>query len=186
MIDQALTAKRLYAIGVGYSDSTDPVAAGLSISLFQDSVEHLVWGICKHLDVSAKDSESFVSLLEKVELATGNTVTGKARILELNKARVAFKHYGILPNPTEATKFRAYTYDFLVLACERYLGLEFDNLTELSLISDPQVRKHIENGKVARESGNSPRQCLSYLSRGTSRFRCCRSISQRWTLESMT
>ena len=52
--------------------------------------------------------------------AKGNTknisLPFKVKILELNKSRVNFKHYGNLPDISEAKKFKAYTEEFLTIS----------------------------------------------------------------------
>ena len=94
MIEQVVIAKRIFTIAERYSQQSDPLSAGLAISLFQDSVEQLTWCIVKNLDLDVKDSEGFVSLLSKIEKKSGESIPQKAKVLELNKARVGFKHYG--------------------------------------------------------------------------------------------
>ena len=86
----------------------------------------------------------FTTLLDKVEKSSEGTLPHKAKMIELNKARVGFKHYGNLPASSEAEKFRSYTYDFLVVASQRYLEVDFEKVSLSSLISDPKVRNHIE------------------------------------------
>ena len=147
MIDQVLIAKRLFSIGSTYSEEADPLSAGLAISLFQDSVELLVWCIAKHHSVAVKDNDAFTSLLEKIERISPDGVPHKAKMLELNKARVGFKHYGNLPASSESTKFRSYTQDFLVISCQRFLGINFDEVSLSSLIQIQKVREHVQNAE---------------------------------------
>ena len=147
MIEQVLISKRLFTLGESYTKQTDPLSAGIAISLFQDSVEQLLWCIAKKNDVSVKDTESFTSILEKIEKVSIDNIPNKAKILELNKARVGFKHYGNLPANSESDKFRSYTYDFLLVASERYLGLEFDKVSLASLVPDSTIRNHIEKAQ---------------------------------------
>ena len=63
MKEQLLLAKRLFLIGSGYAEKDDPVSAGVSISLFQDSIEIFIWSLLKNLDAEAKEQTSFTSFL---------------------------------------------------------------------------------------------------------------------------
>ncbi|PTB99790.1 hypothetical protein C9993_01375 [Marinobacter sp. Z-F4-2] len=108
MIEQVVISKRIFLIAEDYSRQSEPLAAGLAISLLQDAVEQLTWCIAKHQDLDVKDTEGFVSLLKKIEKKSGELVPQKAKILELNKARIGFKHYGNLPATSESEKFRLY------------------------------------------------------------------------------
>jgi hypothetical protein len=154
MVEQLITVKRIFAIAEHYSQQADPLSAGLAVSLFQDAVEQLSWCVAKHLDLDVKDSEVFTSLIAKIESRTGAAVPYKAKIYELNKARIGFKHYGNLPAHSESEKFRAYTYDFLVLGSQRYLNIDFESISLVSLIRDSEIRRHLEVAQTALLSGD--------------------------------
>ncbi|HCW89256.1 MAG TPA: hypothetical protein DHU56_04255 [Marinobacter sp.] len=149
MIEQVVISKRIYMIAEDYSRQSEPLASGLAISLLQDAVEQLVWCIVKQHDLGVKDTEGFISLLTKIEQKYGEPVPQKAKMLELNKARVGFKHYGNLPASSEAEKFRLYAHDFLVLACQRYLDVSFDDVSLASLIGDGKIRGHVQASQEA-------------------------------------
>jgi hypothetical protein len=153
VIDQVLISKRLYTIGESYSSQVDPVSVGLAISLFQDAIEQLVWCIVKHIDLNVKETEPFTSIVNKIESSSDEKFPDKAKILELNKARIGFKHYGNLPAVGESEKFRSYTYDCLVVASERYLNTDFESVSLASLVSDNTVRKYLEEAqeKLAKD-----------------------------------
>ena len=154
MIDQILISKKIYSIGEGYSRQPDTFSAGIAISLFQDAVEQLTWCIIKHNNISVKATESFTSLLDKIDKSSDDALPHKAKILELNKARVGFKHYGNLPASSESEKFRSYAYDFLLITCKRYLKTDFEKVSEASLISNSIVRSHVEKAEKALIEGN--------------------------------
>jgi lantibiotic modifying enzyme len=129
MIDQLLLSKRFFQQGELFSQGNDPISTGIAISFFQDSVELLVWLIIKEFSIDVKETESFTSLLDKVEkdlTQRGKSLLHKAKILELNKARVNFKHYGNLPASSESEKFRAYTESYLRTAFEVCFDMNFD------------------------------------------------------------
>ena len=149
MIEQVVIAKRIFTAAERYSRQADALSAGLAISLFQDAVEQLTWCIAKHLDLDVKDSEGFVSLISKIEQKCGEPMPQKAKVLELNKARVGFKHYGNLPASSESEKFRAYAYDFLALSSQRYLDIDYEAVSLASLIGDSTIRDHIEAAQQA-------------------------------------
>lgn len=149
MIEQVVISKRIFTIAEDYSRQSEPLAAGLAISLLQDAVEQLTWCIAKHQDLNVRDTEGFVSLLSKIEKKSGEPIPQKAKMLELNKARVSFKHYGNLPASSESEKLRIYVYDFLTLACQRYLETDFDEVSLAALIGSETIRGHIEAAQEA-------------------------------------
>jgi hypothetical protein len=151
MIEQLLLTKRLFQEGEKYSSSNDPISAGLAISLFQDSVESVIWLATKELGVNVKDNESFTGLLDKVhqELDAKKSIKIplKAKILELNKARVNFKHYGILPDVSQASKFSGYTENYLITIFELYFNKDFNDISMSDLIASDEVRLLIKQAE---------------------------------------
>lgn len=144
MITQLLLSKRLYTCGVSYVDSPDPISAGMAISLFQDSVEIFCWSLLKELDVATRENCPFTSYFDLIEKAPKNVESKKlpikAKMIELNKARVNFKHYGNLPDKSEAAKHKGYTEEFLRVSFEKFFDKDFDSISLSELVPFPNIR----------------------------------------------
>lgn len=147
MEKEVLVAKQIFTIGEQFSNRTDPVSAGVAISLFQDSVEHLLVCIAKHQELDVGNQESFPSLLKKVSGIEDHSIPYRKKILALNRARISFKHHGELPTASESGKYRTYTYEFLTAATLRYLGIDFESVSLASLIADKTIRDHAQNAE---------------------------------------
>ncbi|BAY87981.1 hypothetical protein NIES267_75230 (plasmid) [Calothrix parasitica NIES-267] len=151
MIEQLLLTKRLFEEGEKYSLQNDPISAGLAISLFQDSIESVIWLVTKDLGLNIKEKESFTVLLDKVhqELDDNQSIKIplKAKIQELNKARVSFKHYGILPDISQANKFHGYTEAYLRTIFELYFKKDFDDISMSDLIASDEIRLLIKQAE---------------------------------------
>jgi hypothetical protein len=145
---QLLLCKRLFEEASGYADSEDAVSSGIAISMFQDCVELLIWTLLKHLGLSVQDQSSFVKNLELLEKANID-LPHKPRLLELNKARVGFKHYGNLPAAEEASKFQQYVGDFLRSLMSTHFGESYDNLSLTDLVSFDELREHLKSAERA-------------------------------------
>lgn len=147
MQEQLLLSKRLFIAGSDYSEKSDPVSAGMAISLFQDSIEMFLWFLLKHLDAQVKDTTPFTQYFDLVESAPKNDkklkLPFKARILELNKARVNFKHYGNLPDASEAKKHRTYAEEFLFQSSMDFLGENLFDASLTKLVPLADVREHL-------------------------------------------
>jgi hypothetical protein len=148
MLTQLLLSKRLFNEGVTFARRPDVVSCGLAISLFQDAVELFVWAVIKEHSISVKDTSSFTANLEAIE-KTGRSLADRAKIQELNKARVGFKHYGNLPAPDEARKFQTYAEDFLRSGMQDHFGHNFDSVSLVDLVSFPDVREHLQMAESA-------------------------------------
>lgn len=168
MISQLLLSKRLYFCGSDYVDKPDPISAGMAISLFQDSVEILCWCVLKELDAKVRDNASFTSFFDLVEKAPKNKSSKqlpfKAKILELNKARVNFKHYGNLPDISEAKKFRGYTEEFLRVSFKYFFATDFDSLTLTQLIPFDDIKNIVASSEKALADDNI-QDCICELSK---------------------
>ncbi len=143
MLPQLLLAKRLFLEGSAYADKDDPVSCGIAISLLQDSAEIYIWTLLKDRNVTVKDQAGFVSNIETLQ-RSGISIPYAAKLLELNKARVGFKHYGNLPAPEEAKKHRTYAEDFLKAAMLDHFRIDFETLSLTALVSDLEVRSHLQ------------------------------------------
>ena len=151
MVPQLLLVKRLFIEAEAYVDRADPVSAGLSISLLQDATELYVWTLIKEQNIAVKDQAGFVSNLDSVQKA-GYPMPFTARLLELNRARVNFKHYGNLPAPAEARKHSGYAEDSLREAMKNHFAVDFDDLTLVDLVSDLATRQHLRAAEVHLKS----------------------------------
>jgi len=148
MVNQLLLSKWLFMKGEQHCIDNDPVSAGLAISLFQDAIEIFIWTLVKKFDAQVTKGTPFLQYFDKIKQAPGNKnkdgLPYKGKIIALNTARVNFKHYGNLPDPSEAQKFRGYTEDFLRVSFEKFLGEDFDQISLSSLIRFDDVRKHVQ------------------------------------------
>ncbi len=147
-IHQLILTKYLFDQGVSTLDNDNAMACGLAISLFQDSVELLCWTIAKEVDAPVKGKDSFEQIWDSVKSASKNKgaieLPLKAKMIEMNKARVLFKRYGNLPNPLDATKFMGFTEEFLQQAIEQFYNLQFDDISLADLVKNNSVRDKIK------------------------------------------
>lgn len=153
MLTQLLLSKRLFNEGVNFARRPDAVSCGLAVSLFQDAVELFIWALIKERSISVKDTSSFTANLEAIEKA-GINLADRAKIQELNKARVGFKHYGNLPAPDDARKFQTYAEDFLRSGMQDHFGRSFDSVSLVDLVSFPDVREPLQKAEAAISSND--------------------------------
>ncbi|RJP66379.1 MAG: hypothetical protein C4535_13470 [Comamonadaceae bacterium] len=143
MTPQLLLIKRLATESTQFAKRVDPISSGIAISLLQDAVELYVWTTLKEKGLAVKDQSSFTANLEALEKA-GFAMPQVAKLLELNKARVNFKHYGNLPAPGEAVKFETYAIDCLTQAARDHFGIDFEQLSLVDLVAFPDVKAHLK------------------------------------------
>lgn len=147
MTRQLILCKRLMLEGESYACCDDPISSGISISLFQDSIEMAVWAIVKKNDLQVKDGSSFTT---NIDLLSKNNigVPHKAKILELNKARVNFKHYGLLPDLNESKRFQIYAEDFLRHVFLNFFEKDYDNISLVDLVPFKDVAEKLKDAEI--------------------------------------
>lgn len=157
-INQLVLSKYLFQCGQNELNKNTSVSCGLAISLFQDSVELLIRSVGKDYDAKITDHTSFATLWERIDNAKGNTkrtnLPLQAKMLELNKARVYFKHYGILPDVSEGRKFSTYAEDFLRETMELFFDKDFDEISLADLIQDAGIRKVVKEAEKSNSDGD--------------------------------
>jgi hypothetical protein len=146
MINQLLISKKLYLEAPRQHDLNDSVSDGVAVSLLQDSIEIFVWTLIKERSLTVKDNFDFTSNLGTLSAAKLE-VPLKPKLLELNKARVNFKHYGNLPARQDVAKFRSYAHQFLMEASRIHFNVDFDDISLVSLIRDEELRTYLLKAK---------------------------------------
>lgn len=143
MVKQLLLCKRLMTEGVSFAEQSDPISSGMAISLFQDSVEMFIWALIKERAITVKETSSFSANIEALQ-KVGVSIAHTAKLFELNKARVGFKHYGNLPAADEARKFQVYVEDFLRTSFRDHFSHDYDEISLVDLVSFPDVRERLK------------------------------------------
>lgn len=153
MLRNLLLSKRMFLEGVNFAEHPDPVSSGLAISLFQDAIEIYIWALIKERSIPIKEGSSFTANIETIQKA-GISLNYVAKIFELNKARVNFKHYGNLPDQNEASKFQSFVDEFLRMSCQDHFGLNFDDISLTDLISDKEVSSKLKEAEELSNLGD--------------------------------
>ena len=139
-----ITCRFLYEQGADTcKELKSPWRAGIAISHFQDSVELFLRVLCSKRSVLPNTNNfGFMKMLEALR-DNLESFDHYLSLEELNKARVAFKHYGVLPAPEMANRFQYQTRDYLRHASEKYFELDFYAISRVSLIQNKEIRERL-------------------------------------------
>jgi hypothetical protein len=158
-VRQLLLAKYLFQKGKEILNEQNPFSCGLALSLLQDSAEIIIWTIAKEREATVTDNEPFSKLWDSIKSAKKNLdqveLPLKAKMIEMNKARVNFKHYGILPDPSEAVKFLGYMEEFLRASMELFFDIKFDDVSLADLINNLHIKEKIKKAEQYLTEGNT-------------------------------
>jgi hypothetical protein len=147
-VSQLIISKYLFKKGEEILQEGNPASAGLAVSLFQDSVEIMIWTIAKEVDVELKKYDSFLKIWDPIKDAPKNdknlSLPLKSKIIELNTSRVGFKHYGNLPALSDGVKFLGYADEFIRETMKSFFNKDFDDLSLADVIKNEYIRKRIK------------------------------------------
>lgn len=160
MLAQLVICKRLFHEALPFVQRNDAFSSGLAISLLQDACELAVWALIKAKEVPINDQSAFTKNVETLQ-SKGFRLSAVPQVLELNKARVNFKHYGNLPAPEEAAKFMLYASDFLSGLMLEHFGVVFSTLSLVDLITEDEARQYLREAEVAIARGDLVKATLN-------------------------
>ncbi|MES2485129.1 MAG: hypothetical protein V4581_04170 [Bacteroidota bacterium] len=158
MINQDLIIKRLalikqlYQIGVEHTYQSETIAA-FSILSFQDSIEMFLKLLAEEKNV-ASDKLNFMSYWTEFPF-----LTLKESMKNLNMRRVNLKHKGLLPSKSDIEISKINTIDFFEQNTFNCFGIEFKDVSILSLIVNQQVKTLLEEAQLAMED-NKIDECI--------------------------
>lgn len=151
-LQQVVLCRALYAEAETYLARNDGVHIGLAVSIAQDAVELFLRAIMKDRPVSGqKVPDDFVKCMDYIDAAANDDVTKyvpfRAKLIELNKARVAFKHYGLTPDRADSRRLLGYVEDFFERASETFFGVRFSDLSVADLVTSSGVRGRLKEAE---------------------------------------
>src|SRR5579859_4636461 len=128
-LNQLVLCKKLYNEAEAFLSRKESVASGLAISIAQDSVELFLRAVIKQLPSNGqKPPEEFVKCMDYIDASAAERadarVPFRARMAELNKARVNFKHYGLIPSESDTARLLGYAEQFFEAATPQFFSFE--------------------------------------------------------------
>lgn len=159
LLERLLFAKALFIQGEKLSTSLDFASENLAVLCFQDSVEMCLRVVAEHLNAAVAPQENFVSLIDKIDKSGQNlpgcpAVPLRSALLQMNDARVGFKHRG---NPVAASSLRKWSTDtarILEETSRSFLGVDFRSVSPSTLIRHVRTRRLVASAERYREAGD--------------------------------
>ena len=121
----------------------DAFGHGLGVSLMQDAVELLIRIVVRlrGIEVGPRATwEQMADAISKAAVDDDGKVPHRARLEDLNKARVAFKHSGTAPSKADATRLVGFGLEFLEVAVPRLVGIEYSKISLSAAVRNDEIR----------------------------------------------
>lgn len=140
--------KQLYLHGLNQSYEVEPMN-GFSILSFHDSVEMFMKLCAEQRNIKINRDVNFGDYFTKLpELQCSATMTS------LNSKRINLKHYGTLPSKLDIEISRTNVTDFFDLNTPVFFGVQFGDISLISLIKYESVREYMEKA-LSKLSANN-------------------------------
>jgi hypothetical protein len=164
LLNRLLTGRELLkSFGSNLTAQTDALIVARAILAAQDASELVTSGIAEH--VQAERNKKITGLMDyiaSIEKKNQSRFPGKQFFENLNRARVSFKHHGLLPNSQEFHQVLLRTEEHLEQACFEYLGISLAGLDLSMLILNTDARA-LYNEALEFNQGGHFREALEKI-----------------------
>jgi hypothetical protein len=140
-----IRAKHWFYLASEQLTSRHPFAAGVAVSLLQDSVESLAHSAAARVNVSLPAKAALADYWDK--FPGPKKLPYRTEMMTLNAARVAYKHHGALPAAEEAERLSVDAHRFLVEVSKSFFDAEFDHVSEADLLTNEKCREFIRSAE---------------------------------------
>lgn len=158
MIHKLLLAKYQYLTATRLFDPAVSMSGGVALSLLQDAVETMAWAVAIEVDAQSKDNTPFTGLWELVKAGRKNPEKKElplpTMMQELNKIRVNFKHYGVIPELKDSQRYFVHVEEFLRQTMATFFHQDFDSVSLAALVREAVVRDKIREAEGHLESND--------------------------------
>ncbi len=120
-----------------------------------DAAELFLVLVAQASDADVKSSMEFLAYWDVIDTKLAPDQLGhKAEMAAINKARVGFKHSGVIPSRAEIRRFVAMTRSFLEDATPTVFGVALDQATLVDLVPSAAVRTALQEAEAAIAAGD--------------------------------
>lgn len=142
ILNRLLTGKELLLTGASsLTPSSDPLLVARAILASHDASELIASAISEYVQAERRSKVmGLMDYIVGIESASNSRFPGKQFFENLNRARVSFKHHGLLPNSQEFHQVLLRTEEHMNEVTLKYLGVSIGELDLSSLIADTSAR----------------------------------------------
>ncbi|NTW54051.1 MAG: hypothetical protein HGB15_04690 [Chlorobaculum sp.] len=148
LINRIVYAKYLYWQGNENLNKNTLLSDGIALLNFQDAVEIFLRAIAELIHASIKEQASFDVIINEIDnseyISKDYKIPFRSSLNQLNKARVNFKHFGLLPQNKDVQKFSR---DLELLFRElipKFFKLSFDSISLINLVRHGRINNYLK------------------------------------------
>ena len=135
----------LYNLGLNQSREMQP-RSELALLPFHDAAEMFLMLAAEHHSAGAADKTTFMQYWDLLKNKSVE-LTQKDGMRRLNVARISLKHHGLLSAGAEIEGLRAIVTNFFVENTLKVFGIEFHQISLVTLVSDPIIAQYLADAE---------------------------------------
>lgn len=140
-----LDSKALMEHAILHQQNGSKIDMRLAINHAHQAVELTLRKKAEDLGDSPYDFPAIIKVLKD----KGVSIPYQRQIEELNKTRILTQHYGTTPNENDARRLVFVARDFLIDFWKDALGVDYDSISLIDLISNDEIRKILKEAEKA-------------------------------------
>lgn len=147
IISRLSLIKYLFQRAVDQSNQPSPQNY-ISVLMFHDSIELFLQLSAEFANANTTRNTKFMQYWDLINQELENQqLTQKESMRRLNRARIALKHDGIYPNPSDIESFRVNSENFFEENTPIVFNIEFNEISLVDLIENEVVKKILKDSQ---------------------------------------
>jgi len=149
-----LLAKQLFLHGLDHSHRLNPLDKMVAIHNFHNALEITLRAIMLDFEIRAEKQLNieFETMLSEIGQSDavknrGLKLSYRQELRNLNNLRNMVQHHGVEPEASTMEDWRVFTGRFLKGTFHEFFGVNFDELTTIEFISDPDLKALLNRSK---------------------------------------
>jgi hypothetical protein len=148
VIKKLTLARYLLSSADSFLRGTSEPAVFAALNQYQDAVEMCLLALAEHLNAGVASNTPFEKYFDLINAKIDpKELPFRAKLIGLNKQRVAAKHHGIQPDRSEVKSLSVVVREFCEEVSKSILGVEFARISLTSAITREEVRSALERAE---------------------------------------
>jgi hypothetical protein len=148
VIKKLTLARYLLSSADSFLRGTSETAVFAALNQYQDAVEMCLLGVAEHLNAGIGSQTTFEKYFDLINAKIApKELPFRAKLIGLNKLRVAGKHHGIQPDRSEVKSLSLIVREFCEEVTKSILGVEFARISLTNAITKVVVRRALESAE---------------------------------------
>jgi HEPN domain-containing protein len=163
LVGKLTIAREMLAKAAMFASESSSLGPAQGIAACQDAVELVLRGVVDFHNIEVPNRADFEDLIREIEKQASPPVKipHHPRLTQINKARVAFKHLGIVPDAEQArqmVEFGAIAADEI---CKQCIGVSLWEATAIQLVRKTRVRSYLSKAIEQASTGRYTEACTA-------------------------